>query len=217
MPLARVAVLTVVVVSLLTADALAPLAPLRHLTSADGCTRTAVARFRVSSRRLTDDDAAAAEAGGGEPAAAATLVMRVQFAPATDAAAVRTFLSERFSFAAALPVQPLATERTESGIRLLFRRKPNAEKGTIDGGLDFRVVAASGGGGGGGGGGVAAEQEEEVDAAGPTLEVTRITDGAVWNKLIAEKLVCKQLLARLEALEETTVVSVVHEHLPVAS
>ena len=48
-----------------------------------------------------------------------------------------------FPFAAVLPVQPLKTEPTETGLRLLFRRKPTATKSSVDGGLDFRVDAAS--------------------------------------------------------------------------
>ena len=102
------------------------------------------------------------------------VVLRVQFDASVSEARVRDDIIGSFPFAAVLPVQPLKTEPTETGLRLLFRRKPTATKSSVDGGLDFRVDAAS------------AE-------AGPCLFVTRITDGAVWTKLISEKLVSAPL------------------------
>ena len=98
----------------------------------------------------------------------ACVVLRVQFEENVAAEYVRDDLIARFPFAATLPVQPLMTEPTDTGLRLFFRRKPTATKSTKDGGLDFTVSASD---------------------AGPTLIVTRITDGAVWTKLISEKLV----------------------------
>ena len=105
------------------------------------------------------------------------VVLRVQFDASVSEARVRDDIIGSFPFAAVLPVQPLKTEPTETGLRLLFRRKPTATKSSIDGGLDFRVDAPSAG-------------------AGPILFVTRITDGATWTKLISEKLVSARARAR---------------------
>ena len=109
------------------------------------------------------------------------VVLRVQFDASVSEVRVRDDIISSFPFAAALPVQPLKTEPTETGLRLLFRRKPTATKSSIDGGLDFRVDAPSAG-------------------AGPILFVTRITDGATWTKLISEKLVSARARARVRVV-----------------
>lgn len=90
---------------------------------------------------------------------------------------------QRRSFAAVLPIQPMLIERTALGMDLTFRRKPNSEKGGVDGGLRFTVAAP------------------ESDGIGALL-VSRISEGQYTAKAFSEQRICSKLLSDLEQLPQ---------------
>ena len=92
------------------------------------------------------------------------------------------------SFAAVLPIQPMLIQPLSpplSGLELTFRRKPNSEKGGVDGGLRFVLSDAS--------------ADDAGEGAGMLL-VSRISEGQYTSKMFSERKLLRKLVADLETL-----------------
>jgi len=118
--------------------------------------------------------------------------------------------ARRFSYAAALPVQPLFTRETPRGLELIFRKKPTKERGGEDGGLRIEVIVDSATwdshrwpGATRGTGDDSRSRSPEVgrkggaeaeDAPRCTLVVSRIAEGQDISKVFSEKIIVNKLV-----------------------
>jgi len=133
-----------------------------------------------------------------------------------------------FPFAAVLPVQPLLVFPTDTGIDIVFRKKPTSERGSTDGGLIIKVeeksvlwdphrvpgaTRARGLEGARPSAETAAADavkmprgrkggEDLYDVPRATVSVLRNTEGQMVSKQFSEKLVVKKLMEALTQMDE---------------
>ena len=130
------------------------------------------------------------------PLGARDALMQVRLS-SMDRAAVGAWLMKR-SFAAVLPIQPMLVKPLEEplcGMELTFRRKPNSEKGGVDGGMRFTV-----------------SKDDEGNEGDGVMLVSRISEGQYTSKIFSEIRILKKFVSDLDGLpsECGQVVSVVN-------
>ncbi|CAN0355616.1 unnamed protein product [Pylaiella littoralis] len=142
---------------------------------------------------------AAGDDGGGAESNA--LLLRMDFEHA-EVQELREWI-RRYPFGTTLPVQPFSLVETETGVDVIFRKKPTLGKGSQDGGLCFTVEDRS------------VDERADLPVC-PTLIMRRIADGQEIRKMFAERIVVKAVVKSLaggDAPPGTKVRTVLHEGL----